>query len=326
MEMVGGGKMHQYPATDECPHTPGPQESWQESFVLLWWDAKNAIGGYCRMGHEPNHNGGEANIWLAVHVPGESYFRNATLPLAPGDRTANSQGADNGAMVYRYDGQCTWTVKEPDLELTLRLDDFHPAIDGYLKDGETKLGAISSNHVEVASRIVGKLVAKGKTYEIDGLSMRDHGWGPRDWSAVWAHRWNVGVFDRDNSFCAVTMHLSSDVIARFGWVVRGDKVIYADKIDITAYMANDGASNVGGKTLMTLSTGERFEVHSEPVAPAALYYHHSISCVDTLSRLRWGDRVGYGVFETSTNPQAGARRPEVLDGGLGVNGWHRTAF
>lgn len=326
MEMIGGGKMHQYPAADERPHAPGPQETWQESFVLIWWDTTHAVGGYCRIGHEPNHNGGEANIWLAVHTPGESYFRNSTLPIAAGDRTADGQGAGNGAMTYRYDGQCTWTVKEPDLDLALRLEDFHPAIDGYMKDGAPKLGSIHSNHVEVACRVTGKLTAKGVTYQIDGLGMRDHGWGARDWSAVWAHRWNVGAFDRDNSFCAVTMLLSDDRIARFGWVVRGDKVIYADEIEITAYMANDAASNVGGRTLMTLTTGERFEVFSEPVAPAALFYHHGVTCVDTLSRLRWGEHVGLGVFETSTNPQAGQRRPEAFDGGLGTNGWHRTRF
>ena len=327
MEMLGGGKMHEYPATDEGPHKPGPQENWQESVVLIWWDANNAVGGYCRIGHEPNRKGGgEVAIWTAVHVPGQSYFRNADVPMKPGDRLKNGFGADNGSSTFQYDGQCVWTVKEPDVDLKLRLEDFHPAIDGYIKDGKAELGGIHTNHVEVACRVTGKLVAKGKTYNIDGFGMRDHGWGPRDWSMCIGHRWSVGAFDRDNSFCAVTMLLSTNEIKRFGWVVRGDKVIYADKIDIIAYMANDCVSNVGGRTLMSLSNGEKFEVFFYPVAPAAPFYHRGVTCVDTLCRMTWGDRIGHGVFETSTNPQQGSHRPAVFDRGIGTNGWHRTEF
>ncbi len=326
MEAIGGGKMHEYPAADELPHTPGKQPTWQESVVLIWWDPVNAVGGYYRIGQEPNHNGGETNIWATVHTPGESFFRNATLPLTAADKLKNGFGAGQGALTCHYDGQVVWTQKEQDLDVTLRLEDFHPAIDGYIKDGKPGLGDIHSNHVEVAVRVTGTVKAKGRTFNIDGLGMRDHGWGARDWSAVWGHRWSVGAFDRENSFCAVTMLLSSEKIARFGWVVRGDKVIYADKIDTVAYMANDCVSNVGGKTLMTLTTGEKFEVSFDPVAPAGCYYHHAVTCVDTLCRMTWGDKVGYGVYETSTNPQVGQHRPMTFEDGLGHDGWHKTSF
>ena len=325
MEMVGGGKMLQYPATDECPHKIGAEPNWQESYVLVWWDSINAVGGHFRIGHEPNQNGGEANLWAQVHVPGKSYFRNSTLPIIDVDRFDNGLGAGNGALTFRYDGQCRWQLEDDDIKLSLALEDFHPAIDGYIKDGEAKMGQIQSHHVEVACRVTGEVTAKGKTYQIDGLGMRDHGWGPRDWSAIWAHRWLVGTFDRDNSFCAVSMHLSTDTIVRFGWVVREDKVIYADHTEIIAHILNDGATNAGGVLRMKLSTGESFEASFTPVAPASLFYHRGLSCVDTLSRVTWGTRVGVGVFETSGNLQAGLRRPELLDGGLAVNGWHSTS-
>jgi len=326
MKMLSGGEMHQYPPEDECPHKPGSESQWQESFVLVWWDKNNAVGGYCRVGHEPNHEGGLAVIWAAVHTPGESWFRNSELPITDADRMENGMGAGSCALIYEYDGQCKWHLEDKDLSLSLTLEDFHPAIDGYMKDGQQGLGDIQSNHVEVACRVVGTLKAKSKTYNIDGLCMRDHGWGARNWSAVYAHRWNVGVFDKDNSFCAVSMHLSSDEIKYFGWVVRGDQVIHADEVNIVAHLANDAATNVGGHMKMKLSNGENFEVKSDPVAPGALFYHHGICCVDTLCQLTWGDRAGVGVFETSSNLQSGLRRPEVLDGGLAVNGWHSTEF
>ena len=326
MKAIGGGKMHEYPTKDEVPHAPGKQEYWQESVVLIWWDPKNAVGGYYRIGHEPNRDGGITSIWATVHTPGESHFRNSVQPMTAADKFKNGFGAANGALTCRYDGELLWTQKEKDLDVSLRLHDFHPAIDGYMKNGKPALGDMHTNHVEVALRVTGTVKARGRTYKIDGLGMRDHGWGARDWSACCGHRWTVGAFDRDNSFCAVKMLLAKEKLAEFGWVVRGDKVIYADKIDIVAHMASDCVSNVGGKTIMTLTTGERFEVSFDPVAPAACYFHHDVTCVDTLCKMTWGTTTGYGVFETSTNPQHGGHRPVTFDGGLGHNGWHKTAF
>jgi len=326
MEVLGGGKILEYSAEDECPHEAGPGENWQESVVLIWWDAKNAIGGYCRIGHEPNRHGGESVIWTAVFTPDHAFHRSAGFPLAPGDRTPNGFAAGNGASRFEYDGHGIWRIREPGLDLTLHLEDFHPAIDGYVKNGTRELSDVSSNHVEVSCRVTGRLVAQGKEYDIDGLGTRDHGWGRRDWGSILAHRWTVGTIDKDNSFCAVAMHLSNDTIAKFGWVVRGDKVIYADKVEIIAYLSCDGASNVGGRTLMTLSTGEKYELLFDPVAPAAMFNRHGVCCVDTLSRVTWGDQIGYGVFETSTNPQAGTRLPKTLDRGINGNGWQPNPF
>jgi hypothetical protein len=319
--------VHQEPPADERPHVPSADTSWQESFVLAWWDGRNGVGGYHRVGHEPNLNGGESGIWQVLHTPGESFFRNGIQPITPADHLPNGFGAASCALAYEFDGKdCLWRVRDDQLELSLRSEDFHPAIDGYMIDGKPALDLIHSNHVEVACRVKGRLTAKGRSWEIDGLGMRDHGWGPRNWRSVWAHRWVVGAFGPDNSFCAVTMLLSTDKIKRFGWVVRGDKLIHADDLDIVAYMGNDGCSNRGGCVRMNLSTGEKFEVQFEPVGPPALFHHRGLCCVDTLSRVRWGDRIGWGSFETSTNPQAGARHPQVLDGGLATDGWHKTSF
>jgi hypothetical protein len=199
MDMMGGGWMHEYPPADERPHAPGPQPSWQESMVLLWWDAKNAVGGYFRIGHEPNFNGGEAVIWTAIFTPDGAFFRNAELPLTEADKSPGGLAAGGGAASYRYDDHCIWRIQEPGIELTLEVEDFHAAIDGYLRDGARHIAGIQSNHVEVSCRVTGHLAIHGKHFNVDGLAMRDHGWGPRDWKSMLAHRWTVGTFDRERS-------------------------------------------------------------------------------------------------------------------------------
>jgi len=321
--MVGGGEMLEYPAADERPHPKGPHEDWQESFVLVWWDTASAVGGFFRLGHEPNRDGGIANLWAVLHVPGDSYFQSSVHPLTKADFPENGIGADSGALTYRYDGRCRWTLEATDLSVALELRDFHPAIDGYIKDGKPHIGSSQAHHVEVACQVIGSVTARGRTYEINGLGMRDHGWGNRNWRDNRAHRWTVGVFDRDNSFCAVNMQLANGTIARFGWVVRGSEVIYAEQLEIVARIGADNLSNRGGTLEMKLSTGEVYPVSFEPLAPCALFQHSlGLCCVDTLSRVSWGKLSGVGVFETSFNLTLGANRPAAFDGGLGIDGWH----
>ena len=322
MEMIGGGKMHVYPPGDETPHQAGTQTYWQESVVLTFWDTQNAVGGYFRIGHEPNFNGGQVALWSNVLTPAGVFHRADDLPMAAGDQFAKGFGADRGALRYDYDGHITWTVKEPDVSAVLRVDDFHPAIDGYQRDGKSQLGDFAPQHVEVACRVTGTVTAKGKTYQADGLGMRDHGWGVRTWGDLLSHRWTVGTFDRDNSFCAVCFLAANDKLAKFGWVIRGDKVIFADKVDVVSYIECDGTSNRGGVTRMTLSTGEIFEAHFEAVSTSLMSWIHGIACMDTLCKVRWGDRHGVGQFESTANIQHGTRHPTCFDGGAGPNGWY----
>jgi hypothetical protein len=326
MQMVGGGKMHVYPPEDEGPHKHGVEPNWQESVVLVWWDLKQSVGGYLRIGHEPNHNGGEAVIWTNFITPEHVFHRACEVPLKPEDLIEHGFSADQGALRFHFDGRCHWTVREDGIDAALDLEDFHPAVDGYLKDGTSQVGGVGAHHVEVACRVTGTVNIKGQRFDVDGLGIRDRGWGVRDWASVRVHRWTVGVFDRDNSFCALTVLTSNDKLVKFGWVIRGDKVIYADKVDTVAYVAADGCTNRGGRTLMVLSTGERFEVHLEPLAPGLLSNHHTLACSDTLCRVRWGDKIGIGDFESTHNGHDGVRRLAVLDGGIVADGWHPNSL
>jgi hypothetical protein len=323
MDTVDGLKMHVYPPRDERPHESGAELNWQESFVLVWWDMAQSIGGFFRLGHEPNQDGGRAVIWSNVFTPEHVFHRACTRPIKPGDKTENGLSSDNGALSYHYDDQCVWILDEPELEVSLRLEDFHPAIDGYRKGGKTQALEVGAQHVEVACRVTGRMKVKGSTYDVDGLGMRDHGWGVRDRSGIRAHRWTVGVFDRDNSFCALTVHTARDAIIKLGWVVRGDKVIFADKVDVVARMECDGCTNRGGQLSMSLTTGERFDVSFDPIAPGVLSNHGDLACMDTLCRVIWSGKTGIGDFETQNNLQAGSRQPQVLDRGIVVDGWHR---
>jgi hypothetical protein len=321
MRVVGGGQVHVFDAIDEGPHKAGPQELWQESVVLVWWDLKQSIGGFYRIGHEVNHpDGPMVALWSNTVSPEGVFKKTAYLPLRPQDRIAKGFGSGDGSLRFEHDGDCVWTLEDQDISATLRVHDFHPGIDCYPKHGA--ISEFAPHHMEVAGRVSGQLTVKGKRYEVDGLGFRDHGWGARAWDALLSHRWLSGVFGADLSFCALSWQATDDSMAQFGWVVKHDQVIYAKQLDIVAYVECDAMTTRGGHLKMTLTTGEVVEVAFEAVARSIMSYHHDVACVDTLCKITSGERTGIGDFETTSNGQQGKRRPRNLARGIIENGWH----
>ncbi|MGQ0696626.1 MAG: DUF7065 domain-containing protein [Panacagrimonas sp.] len=321
MEIIGGGKVHVYEAIDEGPHPAGPQEMWQESVVLVWWDQAQAIGGFYRIGHELNHKDGPMiALWNNTWTPQGFFKKTAYLPLRPQDRIANGFGSGDDSLRFEYDGQCVWTLHDEEISATLRVEDFHPAIDCYPKKGA--ISEFAPHHAEVSGRVRGTLTAKGHTYTVNALGFRDHGWGERLWPTLLSHRWMAGVFDQDLSFCALSWHGSDDTLVQFGWIVRDDKVIYGKDVDILVHIECDAMTVRGGALKMTLTTGEVLDVTFERLANSVVSFHHGIACVDTMCRIRYGDRVGIADLETSSNPQHGTRKPQKLSRGVINNGWH----
>jgi hypothetical protein len=322
MNIYGGGKMLVYPPADELPHTPGPEENWQESFVLIWYDLKQSVGGFFRLGHEPNSNGGEINLMCNIFSPQGIYHRTAGgMPIQPGDRFEDGFDSGDGMLRYEYQDGITWTLNAPDFQGHLKVDSFIPPINGFVRDG-AKVDSFHRHHVDAACGVTGTLTVKGKTYHVNGLGVRDHGWGARAWGGYLAHRWTLGVFDRDTSFTAVTRLTGDDPIVRTGWIIRGDTAIYADAVEIDSIITSDGASNRGGTVRMTLPTGEHFEARFQPLAPCLASWVHGVISFDTMSRVHWGNRTGFGIFETTANLQAGTRKPKVLDGAIYEDGWY----
>ena len=322
MDIVGGGKVHVYDPVDEGHHKSGPQEMWQESVVLLWWDLKQRIGGLYRIGHETNQKGGPMiATWSTTWSPEGIYKKSIWVPLRDKDQVGNRYGGGDDTVHYDYDGNCLWVIEDKDISMDLRFHDFHPSIDCYPKTG--KLAEFAPHHMEVAGTVRGKLEMKGKSYNVDALAFRDHGWGERLWNTLLSHRWVVGVFGKEFSFCAISWHSTDDVLIQFGWVVKGDKVIYAKSVDIVSYVECDAMTTRGGHVKMELTTGEVLDMELKGLAPSTVSFHHDVACVDTMCEVTCDGKVGIADFETTHNGQYGQRRPQKFSNGFIENGWHK---
>lgn len=322
MKTVDGGKLHEYPPQDELPHEPGTHVDWQESFVLFFGDLKQSVGGYLRIGHEPNYNGGQIATWTNIWSPAGIFHKAIDVPLRPEDRLENGFGSGDDTLRYEYDGQIKWTINEEDLQAVLTVVEDGPAIDGYAGDDGKHLGEFVTHHVDTGVRVMGTVTVKGTTYEVDGYGIRDHGWGVRKWHELRALRWTVAAFDTNEHFIAVSFLMEDETHTKFGWVVRGDYAIRTEDVEFISFINSDGATNSGGITRMKLTTGEVLEARFEPIFPSMASYIHGIMGFDTACVVRWGDRVGVGCFETVNKFQGGQERRTVFDKATAADGWY----
>ena len=329
MEFIDGSKVHVFPAADEKPHAPGAQENWQESYVLYWYDPRHRIAGNFRLGREPNYKGGRSQFNIVVVSPEGTYRRVSNLPLRAQDVFDNGFGNGDDSLRYEFDDEhIRWTLKDDGVEAQFKVELTVPPIDAHRKAGLATAESILSAHVDAACRVTGTMVIKGKTYPIDAFGVRDHAWGTRDLSQMRSYRWLVADLGPGNSFVAMTFQSADNKLARLGWVIRGSKVLLADTVSTRAIISDDGATNLGGNVRMTLATGEIFEASFAPLCPSIgldMHFIHPTFYYDSYCRVTWGDKVGFGVFESTDNIRGGLVMPQVFDGSVGTNGWHPDA-
>jgi hypothetical protein len=323
MKVIGSAEVKIYPPSDELPH-PFPSEKWwQESVVLLWFDLKQGIGGYQRIGHEPNLDGGTIVLWSTVWTPQALYRRVEEYPLGSQDRFPT--GVRGGPTCrFEYDGRCHWTIDDPAEKVTAQLvvDDFHPAIGFLPKSSSNVVADFASNHSECNGRVTGELTVDGKHYKVDGLGIRDHSWGIRIWDRLRAHRWIAGVFDDKTGFCAMSWTGPDGKLARFGYLLRGEDFMFTRDVEIMTLVEVDGVTNRGGYFVFRFETGEVVRMDCEPLNLGVHCFHRGLSSVDRPCKVTWNGKVGFCDFETSHNAHGGTEIPAAVFGGIKTNGLH----
>ncbi|MDI3258179.1 MAG: hypothetical protein QJR02_00415 [Sinobacteraceae bacterium] len=303
---------------------PGREENWQDSVVLVWWDQANGVGGFHRIGHEPNvKGGGRIALWTNLITPDGIYKATRYNPLREADRLPDGGfGSGDDSCSYQYrDGQHVWTIQDGEVSAVLRHVDFHDTVDCYPKRGQLA-DDFAPAHFDIPGAVTGTLKVKSKEYAVNGLSVRDHGWGPRDWNAILSHRWIAGTVGREFGFIALAFHSIDDAIVSFGWVSRNGKITFAKKVDILTYMEHDAASNRGGRVHMELTDGEAINLECTPVAKGVASWHHEVCCMDVICRFDYRGQRGFCDFETTSNIHHGKRKPRRFSNAVIEDGFH----
>lgn len=294
-----------FSAQDELRHPAGQEAIWQESALLHWYDRDRGIGGWHRVGHEPNKQGGQAVIWSFIFSrAGWQYRRCQDVSLSPGDVSANGFGAGEQLRCKYEDGASVWLIDDGELNARLECRNFFDLVDPF-PPGDELAAKRFPHHFEVAGRVTGEVNYRGESIRIDALGYRDHSWGVRDWDkGMLNHRWFTGSMGEAFSFAAITAQAPTGKLVRVGYVVRNGELLRAKEVDLIAYIEPDGLTHRGGQIRMVLDNGER--IHLQLTARAGVMFQRgTVVMVEMMCEVQGHGLHGYCDAEISSNARNG---------------------
>jgi hypothetical protein len=321
-----------YLPDDERPHQRGSDPWWQESVFFSWWAEEAGVGGVFRLGHEPNK--GLANVWLGLVTSEGRRFRfcESELPLTDADRgrtgVSAHLGGDRLCWAGPVDGKLGWTIRHPDCDANVEIEDFYPMTNLWrLRTGTSLADEFAPEHWEASGRVIGSVRLGDREYQVDGLCHRDHSWGLRKWDSLRSHRWVAGTFGPDLSFALVTWHSTDNVLFSGGYIFRDGEIIRADMVDPVAYLLPDGISIRGGRAEWTLENDTKLSIDCDAV-DGVLFTHREVTESDTICRVvDQTGRKGFCDFEMTNNLRDGRSPVNIavgaaLEAGLSMRQEH----
>jgi hypothetical protein len=142
--------------------------------VLVWYDEANKMGGFHRLGHEPNIvDGGMIVLWNVLVGPEGMQKRVHYVPLRKKDllESGGFGGGDDSCRCEYLEGKHVWTIDEGDVTGGLEFKNVGPNVDCFPKRG-TMNESFPTAHFDIPGTVSGTMRMKGKSYNIDGLGAR----------------------------------------------------------------------------------------------------------------------------------------------------------
>jgi hypothetical protein len=307
----------------DCPHTPNEDPTFQESSLFVWHDLKAGVGGFWRLGQEPNVSA--LNSCFGIFADDGLRFRsNKTgAPMSPADRGETHMGVGRELRVELD----TLSVKAdfPDCEAALQFEDFNPRYDYMALIGVEMPEGHTGHHFEVSGRMTGRVRLGDREVEIDALGYRDRSWGGRHWDVMRGTRWWPIVFGPDLCVHTMVSVMKNGDLASWAHIIRNGEVSVTSDVSVLATIEGDAISPRSALARMTFPNGETIELVHEPSDGIVLHVR-GYTAIESIGRVRWGDRVGMSNFEISTNPAGGSQPPVLTLGANNGDGLSRRAL
>jgi hypothetical protein len=235
-------------AADEYVHDVGLAKNWNESRYVDFWDARQRVGGWLRIGVRPNE--GYAEMSVCVHLPDARVA--FTFQRSPISGNVLAGGGQEWDVVepfalnrIRYCGEALlledpWLLTDPkrayavsprtscQLDLAAASQGLK-AVMGADQDDVDRifLPGQADFHYQHLARTTGRVQLGDDVWEVDGRGGKDHSWGPRNWHAKRYLRWLICSVDDDSGFMLVRA-VGADKRTRSGHVWDGGEFYVVD--------------------------------------------------------------------------------------------------
>ncbi len=307
---------------DDFTHALGEEPNFNESMYFNFFDPKKSLGGFVRLGNRANEGRAEMTVCLFL-ADGRVLFSFNRAQIDHND------AFDAGGMRFEvlepseklrttYQGKVIELKNARELSdparafqdsprRTISLDLEHTACGpmyGSSKSGAEEKRKASEQfgkaHYEQHMSIQGQLTIEGEVFEINGLGLRDHSWGPRHWQAIYGYEWLTINFSPDFGAMVSVIRRDPESEKKGGVIIRGDEFILIKDVSIETEFEANGLYHKSLNVMIETHEGEKLQVRGdvENFIPlrnrrAGLQTHIG----EGMTRWQCGDQVGYGLSE-----------------------------
>ncbi len=309
-----------YQPDDDRTHEPGPESNYNESMYFNFYDRKQRIGGWFRLGNRVNE--GYAEMTCTVYLPNGHVLFKYDRPAITTNREYNAGGMKFETPVPWKHQTITYSGKLHRLLKPLDMVDPKKALSESERiPVELKLDVKGWSHIhrsdpaETAARkmdfykehyeqhcaVTGTITFDGKTISLDGLGLRDHSWGPRYWQGPRWYRWYTMDYAPDFGGMITVLCYPDGSVRRYGKMFKGDKEYTVTNFTEEETWDRDGPEKiVTGFRLKVESTMGPFTVDGKVMHMLPLRNRREgkvTRITEGMTEFRIGDQVGYGLAE-----------------------------
>jgi hypothetical protein len=304
------------------PHTPSGDPHWQESDAYWFYDPKQEVGGFHRVGQQPNRGTGQLTAF-AFKMGGERFVLSAgegiEVPLGADARQKTKQVVGGHSCEALGGGKMRFRWNEPGCSADLEFyESFHEPRN-WSKTGHSNTFMSNLNadgHLECSGRLRGALSIGASTFTIDALAHRDRSWGFRDNSRAAMHRYRMfsGTVGPELSFASFLLDLKNGPKMVAGYVARNGVDLDVRDLRVITTFDADGLTPLASTGILTLENGEMLRIETKSVQGfmTPVPGTHNAS-QDHISTFEYQGKTGFLDLELCTNPGRGEYIPTQAD-------------
>ena len=304
---------------DEYMHENTGEPNFNESMYFNFFDAAQRLGGFLRIGNRPNE--GHAETTLCLYEPEGRVVFNFKRPAIAGNAAFQAGGMrfdvdepfERLRVAYRGKAcrlEDPLAMSDPGrafrenafvpVDLALEIRGVGPMFGGEPSQPRAGDMEFARGHYEQHHHARGRLEIDGRRYEIDGLGLRDHSWGPRYWQAPAWYRWLTANFGDDFGFMGSHIMRRDGVETRGGFVHRGRELVLVRDIQIETEFGGREQLHEHIRARLTCQDGSSLEVEGRVLSLIPLRNRREGQVTrisEGMTEWRCEGRTGYGLSE-----------------------------
>ena len=309
---------------DDYTHALGPEPTFNESMYFNFFDTRQLLGGWLRLGNRANE--GRAEMSVCLYLPDGRVLFDFQRPAIAGNDAFDAGGLrfqveePSQRLRTAYTGS-PLEPREPrqmadpgrafssNPRRPVRFDLQHGAVGPmYGSAGSSAPQSRDADeqfaraHYEQHMRVSGTLQIDGEPLPIEGYGLRDHSWGPRSWQAIHRYEWLTLNFGPDLGAMVSIIERDSEGRQRSagGVLVRGMELERLVEAEIEAEYEEGGLYHKRVTARVRTAEGEPLALHGEVRSFIPLRNRregHVTHIGEGMTEWKLGERTGWGLSE-----------------------------